>query len=65
MTSKILSDEKENLLRKIPPTVNVEVVEDFEEDESQFNREFDKDESRYELNENNLIRKTALVLPKG
>lgn len=49
MTSAILSDEKESLLLKIPPTVNIEVVEDSDE-------EYD--------NEGNSIRK-ASILPSG
>ena len=32
MTTKLLSEERESLLLKIPPTVNIEVVEDSEED---------------------------------
>ena len=32
MTSAILSDEKESLLLKIPPIVNIEVVEDSDEE---------------------------------
>ena len=64
MTSETLSDEKENLLRKIPPTVNVEIVEDFDEEQSQFNGEFDNEESRYKLNGNNRNGQTS-ILPRG
>ena len=32
MESTVLLDEKENLLLKIPPTVNIEVVEDLDEE---------------------------------
>ena len=47
----MLSDEKESLLLKIPPTVNIEVVEDSEEED-----EYD--------NADNLGRKESL-LPSG
>ena len=39
MTTKMLSDEKESLLLKIPPTVNIEVVEDSEEEDEYDNEE--------------------------
>ena len=32
MTSNMILEEKERLLLKIPPTVNIEVVEDSEDD---------------------------------
>ena len=51
MTSKMLSGEKESLLLKIPPTVNIEVVEDSEEED-----EYDNDE---------VFARNASSLPPG
>ena len=48
MTSQMLSDERESLLLKIPPTVNIEVVEDSEEESD---------------NEENNLRKSSLLPP--
>ena len=50
MTSALLLDEKESLLLKIPPTVNIQVVEDSDEESSD--------------NEESNIRK-ASILPSG
>ena len=35
MSTKIISEERESLLLKIPPTVNIEVVEDSEDSEEE------------------------------
>ena len=37
MSAKLISEERESLLLKIPPTVNIEVVEDSEESEDESN----------------------------
>ena len=47
----MLSDERESLLLKIPPTVNIEVVEDSEEED-----EYDNDEV--------FARKASILLPR-
>ena len=45
MESRILLDEKESLLLKIPPTVNIEVVEDLDEE--------------YDKKENSILREAS------
>ena len=62
MTSEVLSDEKPNLFLNVPPTVNIEIVEDdSNEEQSQFSKELDEDETRYELNQNPRTRKTSIL----